>query len=81
MLGRVGGWEKNLRAGVETKQGVADRQRDRQWQRQQRQRVSRESRVSQSWAQEGRQAGGSAEVDEAVSVTLRLIDRLKRAGR
>ena len=27
----------------------------------------------------GRQAGGSAEVDEAVSVTLRLIDRLKRA--
>lgn len=41
-----------------------------------------ESRVeSQSVVGAGRQAGGSAEVDEAVSVTLRLIDRLKRAGR
>lgn len=39
-----------------------------------------ESRVeSQSVVGAGRQAGGSAEVDEAVSVTLRLIDRLKRA--
>ena len=39
-----------------------------------------ESRIeSQSVVGAGRQAGGSAEVDEAVSVTLRLIDRLKRA--
>lgn len=40
-----------------------------------------ESRVEsrESVVGAGRQAGGSAEVDEAVSVTLRLIDRLKRA--